>query len=169
MTGVILRCCFIEELAPKKTMKTNEDIKVAVAEELRWEPLLHADTVTVALRGRELTLSGSVDAYRKKIAAEQAAGRVKGIKKLVNEIQVALPAKDRRSDAVLARDICDTLAWHTSVPANSITVEVADSCVYLNGVVASPGQAEAAFNAIAHLPGIRHIENRITCCAQQAG
>lgn len=150
-------------------MKTHEVMKAAVEEELRWEPLLHADTVTVALRGRELTLSGSVDAYRKKITAQQAASRVKGIKKLIDEIRVVLPAKDRRSDATLTRDICDTLSWHTSVPGNSVLVEVADGRVCLSGAVASPEQAETAFNAIVHLPGIREIENRISVSVKPAG
>ena len=52
-------------------MKTDLEIKQDVIEELKWEPLLNAAQIGVAVKDAVVTLSGSVDSYSKKVASEK--------------------------------------------------------------------------------------------------
>jgi len=54
------------KLCNKSYGKIN-DIQSAVLEELKWEPLLHADHIGVFVRAGEVILSGCVDKYRKSL------------------------------------------------------------------------------------------------------
>ena len=51
-------------------MKSDYQIQEDVMEELKWEPFLKASEIGVAVKNGVVTLSGQVDSYSKKIAAE---------------------------------------------------------------------------------------------------
>ena len=57
-------------------MKTDLEIKQDVIEELKWEPFLNASQIGVSVKEGVVTLSGSIDSYSKKIAAEKATKNV---------------------------------------------------------------------------------------------
>ncbi|HEU5365785.1 MAG TPA: BON domain-containing protein, partial [Hanamia sp.] len=61
-------------------MKTDYEIQQDVMEELKWEPFLKASEVGVAVKNGIVTLAGHVDSYSKKLAAENAAKKVVGVK-----------------------------------------------------------------------------------------
>ncbi|MCR8560789.1 BON domain-containing protein [Mucilaginibacter sp. BJC16-A38] len=142
-------------------MKTDQQIKDEVMEQIRWEPLLHAASITVSVQNGEVTLTGNADNYAEKFTAQRAAFRVKDIKSITNNILVALPGKYKPSDEAILKNILETLAWHSSIPENSIQVTVDKGCVSLNGELPFKYMAETAFNAILHLPGIILIQNNI--------
>jgi osmotically-inducible protein OsmY len=67
-------------------MKTDHQLKTDVLAELAWEPSISAEHIGVTAKNGVVTLSGHVDTYWQKMAAETAAGRVKGVKALAEEI-----------------------------------------------------------------------------------
>jgi osmotically-inducible protein OsmY len=71
-------------------MKKDSEIQEDVMKELRWEPLLNATEIGVAVKSGIVTLSGTVDTYSKKLAAEEAAKRVMGVKAVAEDIEVRL-------------------------------------------------------------------------------
>jgi len=58
--------------------------------------------IGVVVKDGIVTLTGWVDSYTKRWAAEEAALRVKGVKGVANEIEVRLPASSERTDADIA-------------------------------------------------------------------
>ena len=61
-------------------MSTDRDLQKAVLEELSWEPSVTAAHIGVTAKDGVVALTGHVENYMEKFAAERAAGRVKGVK-----------------------------------------------------------------------------------------
>lgn len=143
-------------------MKTDEQIQNDVTAELQWEPLLSNSNIRVAVLHGRVTLFGHTPNYSAKLTARQAASRVKGVREIVNSIEVLLSPVDGVPDQVLTKNILNTLSWHTSVPDGGIHLKVKKGLVTLSGELEFQYQKEAALTAIRHLQGIRDITDLIT-------
>jgi osmotically-inducible protein OsmY len=60
-------------------MSDDSDLQLAVLAELNWEPRIVAAHIGVTAQEGVVTLSGHVDSFVQKHAAEDAARRVKGV------------------------------------------------------------------------------------------
>jgi hypothetical protein len=90
-------------------MSSDSQLKQAVLDELAWEPSVDAAHVGVTAHAGVITLSGHVTNYAHKQAAEEAAGRVKGVTAVAEEMEVVLPYEIRRSDEDIAAAAADRL------------------------------------------------------------
>jgi osmotically-inducible protein OsmY len=142
-------------------MKTDSEIQKDVMEELKWEPLLTASEIGVAVKNRVVTLSGTVDSFYKKEEAENAAKRVSGVMAVAEDIEVKPFATAKKNDTEVARMIADTLKWDTVVQDDKIRVKVEDAWVTLEGIVDWEFQKESVKNSIKNIVGIRGISNDI--------
>ena len=63
-------------------MQTDNEIRKNVVDEIQWDPQLTriAPQIGVIVKNEVVTLSGAVDYYGQKVAAEKAAKRVKDVK-----------------------------------------------------------------------------------------
>src|SRR6185436_17514888 len=75
---------------PEGAMHTDSDIQKDVLAELNAEPNLKNDVLTVGVRDGVVTLAGYVDSYADKWRAERVVSKVKGVKAVVNELEVKL-------------------------------------------------------------------------------
>jgi len=130
-----------------------------VADELRTEPAIHADRLSVAVSDGTIVLAGNVDSYREKDLAEHAALRVRGVRAVANEITVEVPATQQRSDQEIAEAAAWTLRWNAAVPEEAVQLTVDDGWVTLYGSVAWQFERLAAEGAICDLMGVRGITN----------
>ncbi|MDH3665286.1 MAG: BON domain-containing protein, partial [Alphaproteobacteria bacterium] len=71
-------------------MTRDEQIKSDIVEELEWDPRVQASDVGVTVKDGAVTLTGTIKSFPAKIAAEQAAKRVKGVRAIAEEIVVRL-------------------------------------------------------------------------------
>jgi osmotically-inducible protein OsmY len=136
--------------------------------ELKWDPRILPNEIGVAVKDRMVTLLGSVDSYTKRWAAEAAALRVRGVKAVVNEIEVKLPVAEERSDEDIASDAIQALALDAAVPAEKINVAVAKGWVTLLGEVEWQYQKEEAEKVVRRLAGVRGVINSINVKPQLA-
>jgi len=143
-------------------MRTDEAIGKDVREELKWEPLLHDACIAAAVKDGVVTMSGKASNYRAKLAANQAATRVKGVKTINDNIEVCLPVYDCLDDRIINIEINNAFRWHGAVPHDQITATVKNGIVTLTGQADEQYRQEAALNAISHLRGIKNIINHIT-------
>ncbi len=82
-----------------------------------------------------VTLTGHVESFGEKHAAEAAAWRVRGVKAIAEEIEVKLPFERTRGDDDIAAAALERLAWDTWVPPNTVGVAVDKGWITLTGSV----------------------------------
>ncbi len=143
-------------------MKTDAQIKRDVQDELIWEPSIDETKIGVSVEDGVVTLSGEVDSYAKKIAAEKAAKRVKGVRAVAEDIVVSYGLEDEKTDTEIAKAVVNALTWHASVPEDTIVPKVENGWVYLTGQVRWGYQKESAKNAVRDLAGVKGVINSIT-------
>lgn len=144
-------------------MKTNEELQKDVMEEIKWDPLLRnvASEIGVSAKDGVVTLSGMVDTYGKKLSAERAAQRVKGVKVVACDIDIKLSKIGIRTDIEIAEAIKNALKWHSAVNEDLIEVKVDNGWVFLEGEADWDYQKKAAEGAIEDLIGVRGVTNNI--------
>jgi osmotically-inducible protein OsmY len=141
-------------------MSQDSQLQQSVLAEFNWEPSITAGHIGVTASAGVVTLSGHVDNYAAKHAAETAARRVKGVKAVAEEIEVRLPFDTRRTDEDIAAAAIERLSWNVSVPKDSVQVKVEKGWVTLSGQVDWWFQKEAAEHDIRPLHGVVGVSNQ---------
>jgi len=142
-------------------MPDDLTLQAMVMAELEWEPSLDAAHIGVTAKTGVVTLSGFVDNYAAKSAAERAAARVQGVKAIAEEIEVRLPSDQKHADDEIAERAVRILNWDIEVPHDRVHVKVEHGVVTLAGDVNYQFQRVAAESAVRRLGGTRGVINLI--------
>lgn len=144
-------------------MKTNEELQKDVQNAIKWEPLLHAAEIGVSVKDGVVTLTGIVDGYAKKTEAENATKNVKGVKVVVEKIEVKYDSSyDKKDDNDIANEILNAFQWSWQVPNDKVKVKVEKGWVTLEGELNWNYQKTAAKDAVSKLMGVVGVANNIT-------
>jgi osmotically-inducible protein OsmY len=122
------------------------------------DPQVDASLVGVSAQEGVVTLSGYVDSYAEKLAAERSCRHVYGVRALANELEVRLATA--RIDPDIARDALESLKNRIDVPLG-IAVTVRNGHLTLSGVVEWMYQKMAAERAVKYLRGVKGVFNHI--------
>jgi osmotically-inducible protein OsmY len=141
---------------------TDEQIQRDVLAELKWDTRVSPNEVGVAVKNGVVALTGWVDSYTKKWAAEDAAHRVRGVIAVANDLEVRLPDSSQRSDDEIAGAAVDKLVWDALIPSEKIQVTVSKGWVTLKGQVEWQYQRVDAEKVVRRLTGVRGVTNLIT-------
>jgi osmotically-inducible protein OsmY len=147
-------------------MYSDSDILKDVVAELKMEPSLRDDDTALGVRDGVVTLAGFVDSYADKWRAERIASKVRGVKAVVNDLQVRLPSSSQRPDPEIARAAVQALTWNILVPHDRIQVIVEDGWVTLKGTVDWYYQKEEAERTVRNLTGVKGTSNLIEVSAK---
>jgi len=142
-------------------MKSQERLRHNIEEELASEPSVDAAAIGVTLEDAVITLSGHVASHAEKVGAERAASRVLGVKAIVSELEVKLPAATQVTDQEIARATLNSLSWNTLVPPDRVKVRVENGWITLEGDVEWQYQKNAAYDAVCNLKGVRGVINKL--------
>jgi osmotically-inducible protein OsmY len=118
--------------------------------------------IGVVVKNGVVTLTGWVDSYTKRWAAEEAAHRVRGVKAVANDIEVRLPGSSERTDADIAAAAIRALQVDAVLPVDKIDVTVSKGWVTLKGEVEWQYQKEDAERVVRRLNGVKGVVNSIT-------
>jgi osmotically-inducible protein OsmY len=143
-------------------MKTDADLKRDVQAELAWDPAVRSTQIGVAVKDGVVTLSGHLETYAEKYAAERALRRVGGVKAIALELDVRLSPEHRRSDTDIANAAEQALKWNTLVPVDQVRVTVDKGWITLQGEVEWDYQRRSVEKAIRPLMGVVGISNEMT-------
>lgn len=149
-------------------MFNDNQLQQDVLAELKWEPSVTAAHIGVTAKNGVVTLSGHVDNYMSKYAAERAARRVQGVNGVAEEIEVHLPYDNKKTDDEIAAAVLDRLAWNVMIPRNAIKVKVEKGFVTLTGEVEWHYQQQAANLDVQHLHGVVGVANNVTLKPERA-
>ena len=134
----------------------------AVFDEFALEPALDAADIRVVVDGRVATLSGTVQRYPDKLAAERAAKRVRGVQMVRDELAVVPPVSEQRTDWEITLAAMQVLESHVLVPRDQVRATVAGGWVQLAGEVGRGAERRAAEQAVQCLVGVKGVTNLIT-------
>jgi osmotically-inducible protein OsmY len=147
-------------MATTTTTKTDEQIQRDVLAELKWDARVQPNEIGVSVKDGVVTLTGWVDSYSKKWAAEEATHRVYGVKAVANDIEVRLPTE--RTDADIAAAVVQALKWDALLSIDKLDVTVSKGWVTLKGEVEWQFQKLDAEQVVRRLSGVKGVTNLIT-------
>jgi osmotically-inducible protein OsmY len=142
-------------------MRTDEDVKRNVENELKWDSDIDSSYLGVAVKDGVVTLSGFVRSFRQKRKAEEDATRVDGVKGVANDVEVRLPLINKRPDPEIAREIVAELKAELPYAADGIKVVVKDGDVTLKGEVEWDYQRRRAADTALRVIGVTGLTNEI--------
>ncbi|HLZ08653.1 MAG TPA: BON domain-containing protein, partial [Chloroflexota bacterium] len=142
-------------------VRRDTEIQGQVTLELKWDTRVNPADVGVDVRDGIVTLTGSVDSYAEKLAAQEAAHRVRGVLDVANDILVELPGPHLRSDAEIAEAVRQALNWSAVLPSDQIRTTVSGGWVTLEGHVFTWLQRLDAESTVRYLIGVRGVINKI--------
>ena len=138
---------------------TDVHVRNAVVRQLDWDPEVDAGAVGVSAHDGVVTLTGFVDSYAEKLAAERVAKRVRGVRGVANDITVRQMVG--RTDADIAHDAVLALKGRPAL-ADTVQVAVHRGHITLTGQVEWLLQKEGAERAVKHVRGLLGVFNHIT-------
>jgi osmotically-inducible protein OsmY len=137
---------------------TDQRLRDTVTRHLALDPEFDASMVGVSAHEGIVTLTGYVETFAAKLAAERAARRVYGVKAIANELEVRL--SEERIDPDIAKDAVEALRNRIDVPFG-LGVTVRAGYISLTGRVEWMYQKAAAERAVKYLRGVRGVLNHI--------
>lgn len=143
-------------------VRTDTQIQQDVLAELKWEPRVAPNEIGVSVKEGVVTLTGWVDSYVKRWAAEDAAHRVRGVKAVANDLDVRLLSSEQRTDADLAAAAVRALEWDALIPTDKVQVTVSKAWITLKGSVDWQYQRDEAERVVRRLTGVKGTTNLIT-------
>jgi len=138
--------------------ETDIRVRDAVRGQLDWDPEVDASAVGVTARQGAVTLTGFIDTYAGKLAAERAAKRVHGVRAVANDLDVRLRLE--RTDADIAQDVVRALQLRGSIP-ETIQAAVHNGHVTLTGKAQWLYQKDGAAAVVKHIRGVKGVINHI--------
>lgn len=136
-------------------------IRQNIIDELDFDPSIDAAHIGVAVENGVVTLTGHVGSYTERVAAEKAAQKVRGVRGVVEEIQVRFDGETPPRDEDIAQRAVQMLDWSVTVPKGTVQVKVQNGWVTLSGKVDWQYQKEEAYRSIRRLAGVAGIMNTI--------
>ena len=146
------------------TTLSSQDLQLKgrLIQQLAWDSQVDATQIGVIVHDGVVTLTGYIDSYAGKLAAERAANRVRGDRAVANDIKVRLRLP--RTDTDIATDAARALALRVTIP-EGVQAVVHEAHITLTGVVPSLFLKIVAEDAMRHIRGVAAVVNRIQVAA----
>jgi len=140
--------------------KSDAHLKWYVEAELRWDRRVDESRIDVRVINGAVTLTGEVDTYAEKWAAEDAAKRVGGVRSVLEELSVKVFGLRQSDDLALEQAARRALGSDIWVP-NTVTLSVYEGEITLGGHVDWKYQRLAAESTVRNLAGVTTVFNYI--------
>jgi len=136
--------------------RSDVRLRNAVVRQLDWDPEVDDSAIGVSARTGVITLTGFIDSYAGKLAAERSAKHVRGVRAVANDITVRPMVG--RTDADIAQDAAQGLKLRPPL-GDTVQAVVHRGHVTLTGTTFQKQQAESV---VKHVRGVLAVANHIT-------
>ena len=149
----------IEVHLPYQKKTSDDQIAKRAYDIISWDILVPPNAVDVLVHDGWLTLSGNVNNYFEKAAAEDDVRKLSGVREITNMIVI----KPLINSVDVKSKIESALERHAEVEANAISVSVENgNKVVLEGAVDTWAERRAVEHAAWSVPGVAVVEDRLT-------
>ncbi|MEX2492453.1 MAG: BON domain-containing protein [Nitrospirales bacterium] len=138
---------------------TDEDITIAIESRFLVDKSVEANFIDVDTKNGIVTLSGSIDNLLAKERAGKIVESVRGVKALINAIQVR--PLHQPDDETLQRRVIAALADDPAADSYEIVVDVDDGTVILHGTVQSWQEKFLSEEVAKSVSGVRDLTSQI--------
>jgi osmotically-inducible protein OsmY len=145
---------------------TDANIMETVEKELIMDPAVVLNSIDVAVNQGVVSLTGAVDNILAKERAARVAETVRGVRAVVNRIDVEPVLL--RSDTDIARDVEDALLTDSATESFEVQVAVSDGTVTLTGTVDSWQEKRLAGIVAKGVRGVTGLRNGIDVVSGEA-
>jgi len=145
----------------EQSMNADHKLQKLVLDALDYDPNIDCSHIGVAARDGIVTLSGHVASNPEKRAAELAAGRVVGVKAVVDDLLVELPGRNLTPDETIAERCYEMIAALSSIPLDRIHLSVSEGVVTVHGDVDYLQQRVAVEAELWGLSCVRGLTNEV--------
>ncbi len=142
---------------PLVTTVADTEVKADVENAIITDTDLNSTKIDVTALDGQVTLKGTVDAYWKKILAEDISSNVIGVKDVVNELAVV--PTEKISDENIAHSVINALERNYFTKADAVDVKVKDGVVKLSGDTPSSVAKEATVDSALFTPGVTYVDD----------
>lgn len=137
--------------------KTDAAISSAAWDTLKWNTAVPEHQLTIKVKDGVVILEGEVDWDFQRTAAEDAVGKLAGVRDIINCITL----KSFPVPANIKQQIRSAFHRSATIDAEQIGVEVVGNRVILTGKVRSLAERKDAEDAACLAPGIHTVESRL--------
>ena len=142
---------------PASFERTDTEIAQAAVNALKWNSILPADRISVAVTDGWITLKGDVEWQYQRDAAARSVRDLFGVKGVTN----ALGIRPRVTPGDVRDRIEAAFKRSAEVDARRINVNAADGKVILSGTVHTYAERREAERAAWAAPGVVHVDDRL--------
>lgn len=135
----------------------DDQLKLLIEAAIVADDRLSSESVEIEVSDGQVTLSGMVQSYRRKLAAQELVSHFHGVRDIVNDLTVE-PACGTPDDDV-AEHVRSLLESHADIHRAAITVAVTAGVAALSGHVATPWERKHAEEIARAARGVRDVQN----------
>jgi len=139
----------------------DRQIQQNIMREFEYDPHIGDVEIGIQVHTGQVTLSGMVETYALKIAAQEAAHRCQGVLDVANDIVVSVRHEHPVTDPEIAEAVRRALEWDELVQSDHIHTTVTDGWVVLHGDVPSLLDKTFAEYAVHTIKGVRGVANSL--------
>jgi len=137
----------------------DADVTNFITTKLLADDAVDGHLIDVSTEDGVVTLSGSADNLLEKDKAAELAGSVKGVRSVINRIDVT---PWRRDDLEIYEDVVEALHTDPATEAYELTVSVSDGVVTLGGEVDSWAEKVLSRRVVKSVRGVKAVEDAIS-------
>lgn len=140
---------------PYETLPSDDELRLNIRALLFSEGDLDEKDISINVNEGNIVLTGNVDAYWKKIKAEELISDISGISSIENKLAVVPTGKVK--DKKIAEKVNKSLDTNKSVNRESINIAVEEGIVILYGRVPSWYAHDSVFKSVLNTDGVDEV------------
>lgn len=138
-------------------MSQDQQLQDAIHTAFILDGRFSAQRVDVHVEGGVVHLNGTVQSFRRALAAHDVAESIPGVQAVINKLEVDLP--EQLTDNEIAGQVRTALGAAAEVVKEAITVSVINGVATLNGSVRDAWQRSVAEDVARSARGVRDVRN----------
>jgi osmotically-inducible protein OsmY len=139
--------------------RTDSEVAHAVRQALEWDVMVPDQQLQSTVSHGVVTLAGKVESWAERADAERAIERLKGVRHVINFIQIN--TAETVDLAAAHHAVANALQRHAERDAARIDLVDADGAVNVSGVVHSWQEKEAVLGAVRATRGVRQVDDHL--------